>query len=74
MKEKVNKLYKLKGNEVDYFVFTGDIENDAYRADKISINILSKDGKVMDITAASDQLNIKVLAKTIKKYYLCYPK
>ena len=74
IKENVMKQYKLKDREVDYFVFTGNIQNDAYNENKIRINILSKDGKVLDITDASDQLNIKVLAKTIKKYYLCYPK
>ncbi|MEI6488886.1 MAG: HD domain-containing protein [Bacteroidota bacterium] len=73
-KERIKKVYHLKKNEVNYFVFSGNIQNDAYRADKIRINILSKDGKIMDITDASDQLNIKVLAKTIKKYYLCFPK
>ncbi len=73
-KERIKKEYHLKKNEVNYFVFSGNIQNDAYRADKIRINILSKDGKIMDITDASDQLNIKVLAKTIKKYYLCSPK
>ena len=73
-KEKIKKQHKLKDKEVDYFVFTGNIQNDAYSENKIRINILSKDGKIMDITDASDQLNIKVLAKTIKKYYLCYPK
>ena len=73
-KERIKKQYKLKGKEEDYFVFTGNIQNDAYSENKIRINILSKDGKIMDITDASDQLNIKVLAKTIKKYYLCYPK
>ena len=57
-KERIKKLYKLKGKEEDYFVFTGNIQNDAYSENKIRINILSKDGKIMDITDASDQLNI----------------
>jgi hypothetical protein len=74
LKNKIKTLYKLNDNEVNYFVFSGDVANDAYRADKISINILFKDGSVSDIANASDQLNIQVLAKTVKKYYLCYPK
>lgn len=74
IKQKVKKEYKLNDTEVDYFVFSGNVINDAYRADKISINILFKDGTVADIAKASDQLNIDVLAKTVKKYYLCYPK
>ncbi len=73
-KEEIKKRFKFNDSEVNYFVFTGDITNDAYRADKIRINILSKDGKIMDITDASDQLNIDALTKTVTKYYLCYPK
>ncbi len=73
-KEKTKKRYQLSDKEVTYFVFSRDITNDAYRADKIRINILSKDGKILDITDASDQLNIDALTKTVKKYYLCYPK
>lgn len=74
IKNKIKALYKLNDKQVNYFVFSGNVENDAYRADKISINILFKDGSVSDIANASDQLNIQVLAKTVKKYYLCYPK
>ena len=74
IKDKIKKDYKLDDKEVNYFVFSGNVINDAYRADKISINILYKDGTVVDIAKASDQLNIDVLAKTVKKFYLCYPK
>lgn len=79
--EKINELKKVikkslgfTDKEVNYFVFTGTVTNDAYRADKIRINIMSKDGTVKDIAEASDQLSIDVLAKTVKKYYLCFPK
>jgi HD superfamily phosphohydrolase len=74
IKEKIMKSLKLNSQEVDYFVFTGNVINEAYRADKIHINILSKDGTIADIAKASDQLNIEVLSKTVKKYYLCFPK
>ena len=70
----IKKRLKLTDKEVNYFVFTGIVTNDAYRADKIRINILFKDGNVSDIADASDQLSIDVLAKTVKKHYLCYPK
>jgi hypothetical protein len=68
------KHFKLNDKEVNYFVFTGTVANDTYSADKIRINIMFKDGTISDITEASDQLNISVLGKTVKKYYLCYPK
>ncbi len=70
----VKKRLKLNDKEVSYFVFTGIVTNDAYRSDKIRINILFKDGSVADIADASDQLSIDVLAKTVKKHYLCSPK
>ncbi len=74
IKQEIKKRYKLNDSQVKYFVLSGDVTNDAYRADKIRINILFKDGTVSDIADASDQLSIDVLAKTVKKYYLCYPK
>ena len=74
LKAKVMKKYKLKGAEAEYFVFSHEVTNDAYRPDKIRINILSKDGKLADITEASDQAYIAALQKTVKKYFLCYPK
>jgi uncharacterized protein len=74
IRDQIKKRLKLNEKDVHYFVLTGTVANDAYRADKIRINILSKDGTISDITEASDQLNIDVLAKTVKKYYLCYPK
>ncbi|MES2592112.1 MAG: HD domain-containing protein [Bacteroidota bacterium] len=71
IKSKIKKHYKLTDKELNYFVFSGSVANDAYRG---GINILFKDGSVVDIAKASDQLNINVLTKTVKKYYLCYPK
>lgn len=74
IKNEIKKRCKLNDKEVNYFVFSGNVANDAYRGDKIGINILFKDGSTVDIAKASDQLNIDVLTKTVKKYFLCYPK
>lgn len=74
IKNDVKKRFKVNDKDVNYFVFSGTVANDAYRDDKIGINILFKDGTTADVAKASDQLNIDVLAKTVKKYYLCYPK
>ncbi len=71
---KVKQEYKLAQNDCSYFVFSGIVANDAYRTDKIRINILFKDGSLSDIAQASDQLNIDVLSRTVKKHFLCYPK
>ena len=37
-----------------------------------SIDILYKDGTTKNIAEASDMLNIQLLSKKVKKYYLCY--
>ncbi len=66
--------YGITFEEANYFVFTGDITNQAYQLKKQSINILYKTGKISDITKASNLLNSKVLSKPITKYYICYPK
>ena len=60
--------------EASYFVFGGDVTNQAYQSKEQKINILLKTGKVKDIIKASDHLNLKVLSKPVTKYYICYPK
>ena len=71
LKKQLNKACKLSEKEVGYFVFSGSVFNDAYTG---GILVLLKDGTAIDLAKASDQLNIDVLSKTVKKYYLCYPK
>jgi HD superfamily phosphohydrolase len=66
--------YNITDNEVNYFVFTGSITNNAYRVGDGNIGVLMKDGSVIDIATASDYSNLEALAKTIEKYILCYSK
>lgn len=68
------KENNLTDHEASYFVFDGMIENLAYKMDNDGISLLSKNGNVIDVAKASDQLNLKALSKTMIKYYLCYPK
>lgn len=74
LQKKVQKQYRLSEEEEEYFVFSHAVFNDAYRPDKIRIRILYKDGKTADIAQASDQSYIFALQKTVRKYFLCYPK
>ena len=66
--------FKLDSHEVQYFVFTGIIENQAYNQHIQNINILRDNGRITDVVQASDQLNLKSLSKKTTKYYICYPK
>ena len=48
------------------------IQKDMYSIDDDSIDILYKDGSIKDISEASEILNVALLSKKIRKYYLCY--
>ena len=49
-----------------------EIGKDMYNPEYDSIGILYKDGTVKDIAEASELLNVQLLSKKIRKYYLCY--
>jgi uncharacterized protein len=56
-----------------YLLMTGEITNSAYNRHTENIKILLKNGKVKDMGKASD-INLSVLTKTVRKYFVCYPK
>lgn len=72
--EMVCKKYAVTSQEATYFVLTGKVNNSAYNKDQFNINILMKNGDLIDVAEASDLLNIKSLSKTVTKHYFCYPK
>ena len=72
--ENLKREYNITDYEAQYFVFSGSISNQAYEHGTQDINILYKSGKIVDIVKASDQLNLKALAKPVTKYFICYPK
>ena len=71
---KLQEKYSISKEEAEYFVFKGDVSNLAYRSDVENISILHKNGKVVDVIKASDQLNLEALSEPVVKYYICYPK
>ena len=66
--------HNLSAHEASYFVFTGSISNLAYNQSKENIKLLRKDGSLIDVAQASDQLHIKALSEKVVKYFQCYPK
>ena len=59
-------------SEANYFVSTPSIEKNMYDPADDSIDIIYKDGTIKNIAEASDMLNISLLSKKVKKYYLSY--
>jgi uncharacterized protein len=73
-RQKAKRAYDITGEETEYFVFFGEVANNAYNPYFDKIHVLYKDDRVLDITESSDQLNINLQSKTVRKYFLCYPK
>ncbi len=71
-KEIVIQKYNLTQEEAQYFVYSDTLTNNAYNEDKQNINLLMKNGNIIDLSKASDNLNISALAKPVEKYFLCY--
>jgi HD superfamily phosphohydrolase len=69
----VMKHFKLLRSEVPYLFSHGTVSNEAYAEGK-EINIIMRNGEVIDIAQASDLPHIKALGKIVKKNYLCWPK
>ncbi|UAM99614.1 HD domain-containing protein [Polaribacter litorisediminis] len=72
-RDKFAKRLGISKDEINYFVFSQEIKNQAYNLDE-PIFILNKKGKIKDIAKASDQLNLQALTKPVVKYFICYPK
>ena len=58
--------------DAHYLMSLNTIQKDMYSVDDDSIDILYKDGSIKDISKASEILNVALLSKKIRKYYLCY--
>jgi HD superfamily phosphohydrolase len=72
-KELCATTYGLSMPDVEYFVYQDILTNKAYNQDKENIKLLMKNGEIIDLSAASDNLNISALAQPVEKYFLCYP-
>ena len=72
-REIVKAKYDLNDEELSYFVYSEKRSNNAYNKKYQKINILMKNGEIIDISQASDNLNISALSQPVAKYCLCYP-
>ena len=70
----IKTKFNLDDSEVPYFVFQDSIINNAYNPKMDKINILLKNGEMLDIKEAADTFNISALSTPVKKWFLCFPK
>jgi HD superfamily phosphohydrolase len=57
-----------------YLVVHDRVINQAYRRGQEQIEILRKDGHVVDLVRASDQSKLTILDQAVEKFFLGYPK
>jgi HD superfamily phosphohydrolase len=74
IRHQVLHKFPFYDKNIDYFVFSDSVSNNAYSSQDDSIKILYNNGDLVDIAVASDILNTKALSTEVKKYFLCYPK
>ena len=75
LQEKMHQIAVAMGipdEDAHYLLPLTEIGKDMYNPEDDSIGILYKDGTVKDIAEASEILNVQLLSKKIRKYYLCY--
>jgi len=74
VKNLIMEKYGITENEARYFYVNGSISNHAYNYMDDRIKIMQKNGDTVDITEASDMLNVSVFSSNVTKHFLCYPK
>jgi hypothetical protein len=65
---------QIEQQDVPYLLSHGAITNEAYVSGGNTINILRKDGSIVDVAYATDLPNIQAISKILTKYFLCFPK
>jgi uncharacterized protein len=74
LKKKIKGLYHLNEKEIDYFVISDSVKNNAYSKNQDErINILGKNKVIEDIASASDVSNISALSRIVEKFFICHP-
>lgn len=75
IKENIKLEFGDQNKWMDYLWIEGKIRNDAYKHDGDDrIMLKMKSGELIDLSSASDNLNISALAEPVEKNFICYPK
>lgn len=72
IRRSISEKMGIDEKDTHYMMSVNTIQKDMYDTEDDSISILYKDGTIKDIAQASEILNVQLLSKKIRKYYLCY--
>lgn len=70
---KIQEKLGISKEDTRYFVYNDILTNSAYNDATQYINLLMKSGDIIEVSRASDNLNISALADPVEKHFLCYP-
>ena len=70
--ETMTNNFDISREDASYLMSVNTIQKDMYDVNDDRIAILYRDGSIRDISDASEILNVALLSKKIRKYYLCY--
>lgn len=73
IRAEIVKNLDLSEQEAEHFIITNKLTNNAYNFKRENINLVMKSGEIIDVTKASDNLNISALANPVEKFFLSYP-
>ena len=74
IRKQIKTRFKITDSEVDHFVYVDQLKNNAYNENRENINLLMKSGESIDLSKASDNLNISALSTPVTKYFISYPR
>ncbi len=72
VRRRIMEATGVSESESEYLMSLNTIQKDMYDVNDDHISILYKDGTIKDITEASEILNVALLSKKVRKYFLCY--
>ena len=72
VRTKLAARFGVSYEDAGYLMSVDTIQKDMYDVNDDQISIIFKDNTVKDISEASEVMNIALLSKKIRKYYLCY--
>lgn len=71
VQRQISEKLNISQEDTSYFMRCEKLVNNAYDEKYKQINIKLRNGEIMDLAKASDNLNIAALATPVEKYYLC---
>ena len=72
IRESISKEMNVSEDDAQYLMSVNTIQKNMYDIHDENISILYKNGEIKDIAESSEILNLALLSKKNRKYYLCY--